>query len=160
MVPGSGSTRSAPGPYAKRGVINSTFYTQLNVVKTAEQILGIPTMNQEDRAAEPMFNAFTNIANLTPYNYLPNQIPLTSGLTSTGTKNASKTGATYVNYVPDTAAQPGIPASEQAIYTQWVTWESEQHFGGAAPDRGLRQPRAAQPVRLVQLARLEDALPR
>ena len=38
-------------PYAKRGIIDSTYYTQLNVVKTIEQILGIAPMNQEDRAA-------------------------------------------------------------------------------------------------------------
>ena len=54
-------------PYAKRGIVDSTYYSQLNLVKTIEQILGIAPMNQEDRAAEPMFDAFTNTPDYTPY---------------------------------------------------------------------------------------------
>ncbi len=52
------------------------------MVKTIEQILGIAPMNQEDRAAYPMFDAFTNTPDFTPYNVRPNQIPLTQGLTA------------------------------------------------------------------------------
>ena len=40
--------------------MNDTYYTQINMVKTIEQILGIAPMNQEDRAAEPMTDAFTS----------------------------------------------------------------------------------------------------
>src|SRR5262249_33830961 len=69
-------------PYAKRAIIDSTYYTQLNVVRTIEQILGIAPMNQGDRAAQPVFNAFTNTANFAPYAHVPNQIPLTYGLAS------------------------------------------------------------------------------
>ncbi|MDQ2728416.1 MAG: hypothetical protein M3Y91_11260, partial [Actinomycetota bacterium] len=79
-VDGHRSTMYVASPYAKRGLVNSSYYTQLNLVKTIEQILGVPPMNQEDRAAEPMFNAFTNTPDLTPFSTLPNQIPLTYGL--------------------------------------------------------------------------------
>ena len=58
-------------PYVNRGAIDSEYFTQLNVVKTIEQILGIQPMNQEDRAAEPMWSAFNNTPDLTPYNALP-----------------------------------------------------------------------------------------
>ena len=34
-------------PYSRRGV-NDNYYSQINVVRTIEQILGIPPMNQED----------------------------------------------------------------------------------------------------------------
>ena len=74
-------------PYAKRGVVDSTFYTQLNVVKTIEQILGIAPMNQEDRAAVPMTDVVhQHTRTSTPFTVVPNQIPLTQGLpTSTST---------------------------------------------------------------------------
>jgi YVTN family beta-propeller protein len=109
-------------PYARRGSVDSTYYTQLNIVKTIEQILGVAPMNQEDRAAEPMFNAFTNTPNLTPYTFLKNQIPLTYGLTP---GKAAK-GA----LVPASAAQLGIPASVRGIYQQWVVWSQRGRFNG------------------------------
>ncbi len=117
-------------PYAKRGIVDSTFYTQLNVVKTVEQILGIPPMNQEDRAAEPMFDAFTNTPNLTPYDAVPNQIPLTYGLDPAG--GSAATGACRRRRRLSAAAQ-GVPVSERPIYAQWVAWEANQHFGGLRP---------------------------
>ena len=56
-------------PYARHGgVIDSTLYTQVSVVRTIEQILGLPPMNQLDAAAAPMGTAFTDTPDLTPYN--------------------------------------------------------------------------------------------
>lgn len=54
-------------PYAKRGAVVHTSLTQVNLTRTIEQILGLPPMNQMDLAAEPMYGAFTNKANLKPY---------------------------------------------------------------------------------------------
>ena len=62
-------------PYAKPGVVD-TYYSQLNIVRTIEQILGLPPMNQMDLAAVPMSDAFSNRANLAPYDVRPNNIPL------------------------------------------------------------------------------------
>ena len=50
-------------PYSRAGV-DDQYYTQLNMVKTIEQILGIPPMNQEDEAAEPMYDAFKEATEL------------------------------------------------------------------------------------------------
>ena len=58
-------------PYVTHDAIDSEYFTQLNVVKTIEQILGIQPMNQEDRAAEPMWSAFTNTPDLTPFTAQP-----------------------------------------------------------------------------------------
>ena len=66
-------------PYSKGGV-EDEYGTQLNMVRTVEQILGIQPMNQEDYAAEPMYGAFTEKPNFEPYTALPNQIPLTLGV--------------------------------------------------------------------------------
>ena len=65
-------------PYSASGVEND-YDTQLNMVKTIEQILGIHAMNQEDWAAEPMYSAFTDHPNFAPYTVQQNQIPLTLG---------------------------------------------------------------------------------
>ena len=46
------------------------------MVRTIEQILGLPPVNQYDTAAQPMFDVFTAQRDLTPYTALPNKIPL------------------------------------------------------------------------------------
>lgn len=63
-------------PYTKRGVVDGTFYTIINMYRTIEQILGLPARNQFDLAAEPMFTAFTAHPDFTPYSTRPNQVPL------------------------------------------------------------------------------------
>ena len=63
-------------PYTKRHTVVSTNYTQINMFRTIENILGIPPLNQFDIAAEPMMDCFTNIPDFTPYNALPSNIPI------------------------------------------------------------------------------------
>ncbi len=63
-------------PYTKRGEVVSTYYSQINMMRTMENILGIPPMNQFDYAAEPMADCFTDTPDFTPYKALPNNIPL------------------------------------------------------------------------------------
>ncbi|NQU51970.1 MAG: bifunctional YncE family protein/alkaline phosphatase family protein, partial [Bacteroidetes bacterium] len=58
-------------PYTKRNEVISTYYSQINMVRTMENILGIPPMNQFDLAAEPMTNCFTSKPNFAPYKALP-----------------------------------------------------------------------------------------
>ncbi len=63
-------------PYTKRGKVTSTYYSQINMVRTMENILGIPPMNQLDLTADPMLDCFTNKPDFTPYNAVKNNIPL------------------------------------------------------------------------------------
>ena len=58
-------------PYAKNGYVDHTYYTQVDVLRTVEQILGLPPMNQMDLAANPMREAFTNTPDLSPYSAIP-----------------------------------------------------------------------------------------
>lgn len=51
-------------------------YNQVSMVRTIEQILGIPPMNVMDATALPMFDCFTNTMDKTPYAFLKNNIPL------------------------------------------------------------------------------------
>jgi hypothetical protein len=108
-------------PYSQEGAVNDTYYSQINMVRTIEQILGIAPMNQEDRAAEPMFNAFTKTADLTPFTAQPETIPLTQGVTTP-------------------VAQLGIPRSEWGVYEQWVAWSQHGHFNGSHAMEDLANP--------------------
>lgn len=47
--------------------MGSTFYTTCSLVRTMELILGLPPMSQYDAAATPLYAAFTNRPDATPY---------------------------------------------------------------------------------------------
>ena len=63
-------------PYTKRGEVISTYYSQISMVRTIENIIGIPPMNQLDMSAEAMTDCFTDKPDFTPYEAVPNNIPL------------------------------------------------------------------------------------
>jgi YVTN family beta-propeller protein len=71
-------------PYTKRGEVISTFYNQAGVLHTMQRILGVPAMNQQDAMSPLMFDCFTNVPNHTPYTALPNNVPLTEGVSGSG----------------------------------------------------------------------------
>jgi hypothetical protein len=84
-------------PYAVQfGPTDHTYYTQVNMTRTIEQILGLPPMNQFDLVASPMRTDFVKgkeQANFAPFNHLPNQVPLDQGVTTaalTKTKAAGR----------------------------------------------------------------------
>ena len=123
-------------PYSASGV-NDGYYTQLNMVKTIEQILGIHPMNQEDLAAEPMYDAFTEHPNYAPYTMQQNQIPLTlgaPGYSATLTSPAAdSTPAERKAFRPKGL----VPADMESVYKAWEAWNAQQgregHFDG--PDK-------------------------
>ena len=63
-------------PYTKRGEVVSSYYSQINMVRTIEDILGLPPMNQLDLSAEAMVDCFTEKPDFTPYKSVLNNIPL------------------------------------------------------------------------------------
>jgi hypothetical protein len=63
-------------PYSRLNKTVRTNYNQVSMVRTIEQILGLPPMNVMDATASPMFDCFTNKINETPYISVPNEIPL------------------------------------------------------------------------------------
>jgi len=90
-------------PYAvQNGPTDSTYYTQVNMTRTIEQILGLPPMNQFDLTATPMRTDFTNnpsTDNFLPWSHVPNQIPLNDGVTASAA---------------DTTGSPKVKALRQA----------------------------------------------
>jgi len=75
-ISGYRTTAYCVSPYAKRNATISTQYNTTSILRTIEQILGLPPMNQFDASATPMFDCFQETANLAPFDVLPNNIPL------------------------------------------------------------------------------------
>jgi YVTN family beta-propeller protein len=63
-------------PYVKRQHVDSTFYTQTNMFKSMELMLGIDPMNKFDATAAPITTCFTDTLDLTPYQARSNNIAL------------------------------------------------------------------------------------
>jgi hypothetical protein len=85
-VDGHRSPGYVVSPYAvQNGRTDHTYYTQVNMTRTIEQILGLPPMNQFDLVASPMRTAFVKgtppKANFAPFTHVPNQVPLDMGVT-------------------------------------------------------------------------------
>ena len=87
-------------PYARQnGPTDHTYYTQVNMTRTIEQILGLPPMNQFDLVASPMRSAFVDgippADNFKPWTHVPNLVPLDQGVTTTAA-NTSDTAMVKV----------------------------------------------------------------
>ena len=126
-------------PYAKAHTVNSTYYSQLNVVKTIEQILGIAPMNQEDRAAVPMADAFTNTANLKPFVTLPNQIPLTYGLKVTTPSSATGAKTNSAAVTPSVIVLELLVRNQGRVLTRGQLIERIWGNTTTAPPNGPRR---------------------
>ena len=66
-VDGHRTVALAVSPYIKRGSIDDTFYSQVSMVKTIEQIFGVPPMSIFDLIANEMRASFQSTPDLTPY---------------------------------------------------------------------------------------------
>ena len=75
-VSGYRTTAYCASPYTKRGAVVGTQYNTTSILRTIEQILGLPPMNQFDATATPMFDCFTATPDLAPFDSVPNTIPL------------------------------------------------------------------------------------
>ncbi len=72
-------------PYAVQGgPTDNTYYSQVNMTRTIEQILGLTPMNQYDLVASPMRTDFVKgtppAGNFEPWTHVANQVPLTQGV--------------------------------------------------------------------------------
>jgi len=102
-------------PYAaQHGPTDHTYYTQVNMTRTIEQILGLPPMNQFDLVASPMRTAFVKGQpprhNFRPWRHVPNQVALDEGVTAS---------------TADTTGSPAI----QALRKAWLE-KKTQNFAG------------------------------
>jgi YVTN family beta-propeller protein len=64
------------GPYVKRNTVAHGMYSTSGVLRTMELILGLPPMSQYDAAAMPLYECFTDKADLTPFTVKPAEVDL------------------------------------------------------------------------------------
>ncbi|WHY92833.1 alkaline phosphatase family protein [Neobacillus cucumis] len=100
-------------PWVKRGITDSHYWTVINMVRSIEQILGLPAMNQNDAAAEPMSEIFTNKPDFTPYNFETNQIPLD---TLNGSPNSNTAALANTDKVTPEAKE---------LSKKWTEWSNK-----------------------------------
>ena len=122
-------------PYAVHRRTVSTYYSQISMVRTIEQILGATPLNQKVAAATPMYAAFTAKADDTPYTAVANRIPLTEKLTggdpACGPDTLGKTGAAARRVTASARAAARIPVAEQGVAQRWKAWLAQQHLVGS-----------------------------
>ena len=75
-VSGYRTTAYCISPYAKREQTVSTRYNTTSIIRTIEQIIGLPPMNQFDAGATPMFDCFQSTPSFAPYTSVPTNVPL------------------------------------------------------------------------------------
>jgi len=91
--------------------VESTFYTQVNMTRTIEQILGIEPMNQSDLVASPMSTLFLDnppADNFLPWTHVAAGVPLTYGVSQTATQTLP----------PSCSAAPAVKPQSTAQSTQ------------------------------------------
>jgi hypothetical protein len=119
-------------PWAQHGTVDSHYYSQITMIRTIEQILGVHPMNQKDSAATPMAAAFTKKPDYTPFNAVPNRTSLTLGLSTQPACGPDIVAPQFAALAPSTA----VPADKQQVAAQWKQWKSQQRLTGpnAVPD--------------------------
>jgi YVTN family beta-propeller protein len=66
----------ALSPYTRRGHLDSTLYTQTNMVRSIGLMLGLDPLNKFDAFAYPMEECFQDTPDFTPYTRVGNHVPL------------------------------------------------------------------------------------
>lgn len=124
-VDGSRAPIQVISPWAAHGKTISTYYSQMNMVRTIEQMLGADPLNQKVAAATPMYGAFQSKPDLTPYTALANRVSLTEQIaTPPACGLDTPTGPNAV------APAPGVPSKYVSHSQVWDEWSSKQRLTG------------------------------
>jgi len=122
---------SGDGPY-----VDSTFYTQVNMTRTIEQILGIKPMNQNDLVASPMATLFLDnppADNFLPWTHVAAGLPLTYGVSQTPTQTLPPSCAGAVRKAESTNKAHSTNKKEspvvKALRAGWMAKKAEIFAG-------------------------------
>ena len=121
------------GPFVKRNVVDSTYYNQLSIIRTIEQILGLPPMNQRDLVTPPMTGLFTNTPNYTPYTALKNNIPLNQLTTQQTAARTSKLQLAWQQESAKMFARPQRADSADPNILNHAIWYATKGFNKPYP---------------------------
>ncbi|WP_426243812.1 alkaline phosphatase family protein [Nocardioides sp. LHG3406-4] len=120
-------------PWANHRTVDSTFYSQITLVRTIEQILGAQPLNQKLAAATPMFDAFQHKPDYTPFTAVPNQVPLTESIATPpacGLDTLGLSGQAAKDLNAAEAKRAVVPGPEKGLAKAWEKWIAQQHLTG------------------------------
>jgi YVTN family beta-propeller protein len=130
---------------------DGTFYTQVNMTRTIEQILGLKPMNQFDLVASPMRTLFIDSPpenNFLPWTHVPAAIALNTGVSQTPTQT--------IPACPPPATPEGWLDEQEGGDLRWQTAHARlRRLGHRQPPELVRSHRVYAP-----LPRREDDSPR
>ena len=121
-------------PWAVHGKTVSTYYSQISMVRTIEQILGAEPLNQKVAAATPMYDAFQTQPDNTPYNAVPNRVSLTENIATPPACGLDDPAG------PATAKAAPVPDEYVSYAAAWEQWASKQHLSGKMPQPDFANP--------------------
>jgi len=144
-VDGHRSPGYVVSPYAVQyGPTDHTYYTQVNMTRTIEQILGLSPMNQFDLVASPMTPDFTNTPNFAPWNHVANQVPLNQGVSqSSAQTKAMPTGLAQAwerKKAEMFAGKTNKPDSVDADTLSHYDWYAATHYSRPFPGETKVRP--------------------
>jgi YVTN family beta-propeller protein len=112
---------------------DSTFYTQVNMTRTIEQILGLTPMNQFDLVASPMSEVFVEnppSENFLPWSHVAAGLPLNTGVTQTPTQPIPTCPAVTSKAKLAVAAAPATESrAVKALRSGWMRKKAEIFAG-------------------------------
>lgn len=112
-------------PYSPAGEIDTTYHTQVDMIRTIEALLGLPPMNQLDAAAAPMWDAFTGNLDPRAYDTLPAEVPLNEMNTNPHTPIS---GGDPQPAHDASAPTPASTVRRDQLRLAWTKW-SQHAFG-------------------------------
>jgi YVTN family beta-propeller protein len=111
--------------------VDSTFYTQVNLTRTIEQILGIPPMNQSDLVASPMGTLFLDnppADNFQPWTHVAPGVPLPYGVNQNPTQTLPPSCSASKSQYKARATVKESP-KVQALRAGWMAKKTEIFAG-------------------------------
>jgi len=120
-------------PYGRSGMVDSTFYTTSSVVRSIGLILGLEPLSQYDAGATPLWNAFSQRSDTTPFLHLRNVWPLDE-----------LNPRAFRSQIPDRDLARADAADEAML--NWEIWSSVRPGSAPPPVRrslALQHPPAA-----------------
>jgi hypothetical protein len=112
--------------------VDSTFFTQVNLTRTIEQILGIKPMNQNDLVASPMSTLFLDnppADNFLPWTHVAAGLPLTYEVNQTPTQTLTAScGAAVKAQAKPQSMRKESPAAK-ALRAGWMAKKAEIFAG-------------------------------
>jgi hypothetical protein len=128
-------------PYAVQGgPTDHTYYTQVNMTRTIEQILGLTPLSQYDLIASPMLTDFTNTPNFTPWDHVPNKVPLDQGVLSSTAPVNDLDRAWRLAKASMFAGKMTKPDSEDAYTLNHLIWYEATGFKRPYPGETKVRP--------------------